>query len=79
MEIVDPTVITGWDEMLGHNEAGDFFHSSAWARVLVESYGYAPSYFFSSERSNLTFLMPFMDVSSPITGRRGVSLPWTDR
>ena len=60
---------------------GDFsiFHSSAWAKVLKESYGYNPFYFVSIESGQISLLMPFMDVVSPLTGKRGVSLPFTDR
>lgn len=57
-------------------------------RVLHESYGYKPCCFASLGRSELaalpleqdgfSALLPMMEVSSILTGRRGVSLPFTD-
>lgn len=59
-------------------ENASFFHSSAWARVLVESYGYKPLYFASLQNGNLAPMAPFMEIDSRLTGKRGVSLPFTD-
>ena len=55
-----------------------FFHSSAWARVLKDSYGYTPLYFATIKNGQFTTLVPVMEVNSFITGKRGVSLPFTD-
>ncbi len=55
-----------------------FFHSSAWARVLAESYGYRPLYFTKINKGRLKDLLPLMEVNSFLTGKRGVSLPFTD-
>ena len=55
-----------------------FFHTAAWAKVLSESYGYKPTYFTIFEGNRLTGCLPVMDVNSILTGRRGVSLPFTD-
>ena len=64
--------------MLLRTPGASFFHSSAWARVLSESYGYTPFYFTVIENGNLRGLVPMMEVDSFLTGRRGVSLPFTD-
>jgi hypothetical protein len=67
-----------WDGLLaGHVRAG-FFHTSAWARVLHETYGHTPFYFCRRRAGELPELLPVMEVDSPLTGRRGVSLPFTD-
>lgn len=79
LEIIDPVDYPGWDELLLKGGDHSFFHTSAWARVLVESYGYKPIYFASFKDDRLSFLMPFMEVASPLTGKRGVSLPFTDQ
>jgi len=55
-----------------------FFHSSAWARVLHDTYGFNPVYFVVRDAGHLQCLLPFMEVDSWLTGRRGVSLPFTD-
>lgn len=56
-----------------------FFHSSMWAGVLAATYGYKPIYLTSFDGDRFAFLMPLMEVRSPLTGRRGISLPFTDR
>jgi hypothetical protein len=79
LEIVNPLQIPNWDDLLLATGKGSFFHSSAWARVLHESYGYKPLYFTSLENGKLSCLLPFMEVNSWLTGKRGVSLPFTDQ
>jgi hypothetical protein len=54
------------------------FHGSGWAKVLRETYGHRPFYFAHFEGKRLAGLLPVMEVSSWLTGRRGVSLPFTD-
>ena len=78
-DIVNPLEIPNWDDLVLATGKASFFHSSAWARVLHESYGYKPLYFASFESGKLISLMPFMEVNSWLTGRRGVSLPFTDQ
>ena len=77
-DIVNPLQERRWDELLLHNEAYSFFHSSSWARVLSESYRYQPRYVVSVRNGRLSVLLPFMEITSAITGRRGVSLPFSD-
>jgi hypothetical protein len=64
--------------MLLEHEDASFFHTSAWARVLSESYNYKPLYFTSVENGKIVSLIPLMEVKSFLTGKRGVSLPFTD-
>ena len=77
-QIIDPLTISDWDEILWKSGDQSFFHTSAWARVLAESYGYEPAYLASFDCGRLTLLMPFMEISSILTGKRGISLPFTD-
>ncbi len=78
-EVLNPLEIPDWDTLVRATGKASFFHSSAWARVLHETYGYKPLYFSSIEHGSLSSLMPFMEVDSWLTGRRGVSLPFSDR
>ena len=78
LEILNPLEYSEWDKALLASGDNCFFHSSAWARVLHESYRFRPVYFASFEKGKLSCLMPFMEVNSWLTGRRGVSLPFTD-
>jgi hypothetical protein len=78
LQIIDPTQYDGWDDLILSHPDYSFFHSSAWARVLFESYQYRPRYFTVIDHGQLLALIPVMEVNSFLTGRRGVSLPFTD-
>lgn len=78
MEILNPLGYPRWDELLINCPEATFFHSSHWARVLHEAYGYEPCCAASIENNHFTALLPCMEVRSPFTGKRGVSLPFTD-
>ena len=78
MDILNPLSYPGWNEFLLNTPGASFFHSSAWARVLAGSYGYRPLYFTKINKGRLKDLLPLMEVDSFLTGKRGVSLPFTD-
>jgi lipid II:glycine glycyltransferase (peptidoglycan interpeptide bridge formation enzyme) len=78
MQIIDPLTFLGWDKLVLQHPNSTFFHSSAWARVLHDSYGYEPLYFAVLDDGLLSACLPVMEINSLITGRRGVSLPFTD-
>jgi len=78
IQIINPITYPGWDELILSTPNYSFFHSSAWAKVLRESYGYKPLYFTVFKNSGLAAVIPIMEVNSFLTGRRGVSLPFTD-
>ena len=77
--ILDPLHDPDWDERIRAHEKASIFMTSSWARVLADSYGYQPRYFGEVRNGVLAALMPFMEVSSILTGKRGVSLPFTDQ
>jgi len=79
MELIDPIVCPDWDEMIASCPGHTFFHSSNWAGVLMDSYLYKPLYFTSREGSKISATVPIMEVKSLLTGKRGVSIPFTDR
>jgi lipid II:glycine glycyltransferase (peptidoglycan interpeptide bridge formation enzyme) len=79
LRMIDPTHYSQWDQFILSASKCSFFHSSSWARVLSESYGYKPIYFTHFDDGRLLSLIPIMEVKSFITGRRGVSLPFTDQ
>ena len=60
-----------------HREA-TIFHSTAWARVLVDTYGHRPCYVQMSLNGNLLALVPMMEVQSVLTRSRGICLPFSD-
>jgi hypothetical protein len=78
LEVIDPLARPEWDCWLTEFPEATFFHGSAWARVLHETYGHRPLYFCQFDQARLNAVLPVMELSSPWAGRRGVSLPFTD-
>ena len=78
MRVLDPLREPAWDNVIASHRDGTCFHTTAWARVLHETYKHQPFYlqFFRSRR--LAALVPLMEIRSPFTGRRGVCLPFSD-
>src|ERR1051326_5278411 len=74
----DPLRHSGWPLLLSDHPETSFFHGRPWAHVLHDTYGHKPIYFCSFADDQLQETLPVMEVSSPWTGRRGVSLPFTD-
>ena len=77
-ERIDPLMGGGWDWHVTARPDHSVFHRSAWARVLAETYEHRPFYLRISIGGSEAALVPLMEVKSPITGRRGVSLPFAD-
>ena len=76
---VDPLTDPRWDARLAGCPGATFFHGAAWARVLAGTYGFDPLYFtVGGEAERLSALLPVMGVRNWLTGRRGISLPFTD-
>lgn len=78
LTVVDPLRRPGWDSLVEAHPQSSVFHGSGWARVLAQSYGHTPMYVCRFRGGQLVGLLPLMGISSPVTGRRGVSLPFTD-
>lgn len=80
MQWTNPLEHSDWDEQIaGQNcAARSFFHTTAWAKALAETYGFEPVYFVSKEAGAVHSVLPLMEVNSTLTGRRAVALPFTD-
>lgn len=79
MNVCDPLGSPNtWDRELQSYPAASVFHTAAWARVLVRTYGHKPFYLRFCHEMAAPALVPLMEVQSPITGRRGVCLPFSD-
>jgi hypothetical protein len=76
--VIVPNDLQQWDELIGEQSSATFFHTSAWLRVLSETYGYTPLSLVSHDAGRPSAVMPLMEVRSMMTGNRGVSLPFTD-
>jgi hypothetical protein len=77
-QILDPLTIPDWDALIARHSAATVFHSQGWARTLNATYGHRPCYLGIKEGQAFKALLPLMEVDSWLTGRRGVSLPFTD-
>jgi hypothetical protein len=75
---LDPVSDRRWDQLVTSHPDCDIFHSSGWARVLCKTYRHRPFYLHLSAGTRTVALVPLMEVASPLTGRRGICLPFSD-
>lgn len=78
IRILDPLEIPDWNELVAATGQATIFHSSNWARVLRDSYGYRPCYFTRLENGNIKVLLPCMEIKGFFNRPRGVALPFSD-
>src|SRR5215472_12305797 len=79
MYIIDPLSDPRWPSLVERHTCASAFHTAGWLRALSETYGYATLAVTSSEPSaELTNALPVCRVNSRLTGRRLVSLPFSD-
>ena len=78
VRILDPVNDPGWDHVVALHRDASCFHTSAWAKVLHQTYNHQPFYLQFSRRHRLAALIPLMEVRSLFTGCRGVCLPFSD-
>ena len=77
--VICPLTDPRWDELLSWHPRAGVFHTSKWLSALRETYGYEPIAFTTSPASApLSNGIVFCKVRSWITGRRLVSLPFSD-
>jgi hypothetical protein len=75
---VNPLLDSEWDNAVRMHHDATIFHSSAWAHVLVDTYGHRPCYVQMSLNGKLLALVPMMEVQSALTRSRGICLPFSD-
>ncbi len=74
-DLTDPR----WLAFVQSQPEATIFHHPAWANLLAESYGYRPFALIQTDvDGSIEAGLPMMEVRSSITGRRFVSLPFTD-
>jgi hypothetical protein len=76
--LMNPLVDRKWDDAISTHPDATIFHSTAWARVLVDTYGHRPCYVQMSFNGSLLALVPMMEVQSVLTTSRGLCLPFSD-
>jgi len=76
---IDPLTDPRWQELTARHPRASVFHSSFWLRALKLSYGYEPvAYTLSPPNSELANAIVLAKIESWVTGRRLVSLPFSD-
>ena len=75
VQVIDPRLSPAWDEFVAQQAEGSIFHSTAWARVLLETYRYQPRYYVLTEASGgMLAGVPLLLVSSRLTAVNGGDL-----
>lgn len=68
-----------WTGFIGSMPQARVFHHPAWVNLVAECYGYLAFVFAVADPDGgIRAGVPMMEVNSPMTGRRWVSLPFTD-
>jgi CelD/BcsL family acetyltransferase involved in cellulose biosynthesis len=79
LHAIDPFKDRRWKELVEAHPASSVFHSLEWLNALQSAYGYEPVVYTNCEPSEpLTAGLVFCKISSWLTGRRLVSLPFSD-
>lgn len=76
--MLDPLSDPRWPELLSRHPHASIFHTPGWLRALKTTYGFDPVAFTTSAGARLSDGVVYCYVRSPITGRRLVSLPFSD-
>jgi CelD/BcsL family acetyltransferase involved in cellulose biosynthesis len=75
---LDPLTDPRWPEFLAWHPHVSIFHTRGWLGALRTTYGFEPIVFTTSTGPRLSDGVVYCHVRSPITGRRLVSLPFSD-
>lgn len=78
VSIINALTVPDWDKMVTALPEYTVFHSAGWARVLADTYNFKPVYAAVFDGDRLMAVHPCMEISSWLTGKRGVCLPFTD-
>jgi len=76
---IDPLSDSRWESLVNSHPQASVFHSTSWLRALQTAYGYEPVVMTTCSRgTDLTNGLVSCRVKSWLTGRRLVSLPFSD-
>jgi CelD/BcsL family acetyltransferase involved in cellulose biosynthesis len=79
VEAIDPLQDSRWERLVERHPRASLFHSTAWLRALAKTYGYKPvAYALTSSAPRLDGGVAFCQIESWLTGKRLVSLPFSD-
>ena len=75
---LDPLTDPRWSEFVMQHEDSTIFHTKDWLASLHHTYGYQPIAFTTSNGAGLDNALVFCKINSSLTGKRLVSLPFSD-
>jgi lipid II:glycine glycyltransferase (peptidoglycan interpeptide bridge formation enzyme) len=76
---LDPLSDPRWDALVKRHPRASVFHTPAWLEVLRHTYGYRPiAYALTSSTKELRSAVLLCEIKSWLTGKRLVSLPFSD-
>ena len=76
--IIDPLNFKEWDSLVISFKEHTAFHSSCWLKVLKEAYRYNIFAVLLYQENICVAVLPVVTVHSFITGKRGVSISFSD-
>src|SRR5688572_19182787 len=75
VQTINPLLDGAWEDFVLSQPDASVFHSTAWARVLHDAYGFEPRYLaYRNGSGDIRAGLPLADVG----GRRLVGLPFSD-
>ncbi len=76
---LDPINDLRWAQFLDQHRSASVFHTPAWLKAVQRTYGYKPMVYTTAEQSQpLVNGIVFCEINSWLTGRRLVSVPFSD-
>jgi len=75
---LDPLTDPRWPEFLSAHPESSIFHTVGWLRALRLTYQYRPIAFTTTQKGPLSNALVLCEVQSWLTGRRLISLPFSD-
>ncbi len=79
MNVVDPRTCPDWDAFVESHADATVFHTSGWARVVLDTYKYRPLYHVRRDGAGaIRDAVALMQVDGRLTKRRLVGLPFSD-
>jgi FemAB-related protein (PEP-CTERM system-associated) len=71
-----PEMEAQWNDFVQGHPKATFFHQIGWKKVMQETYGYRPFYFYAERNGQITGIAPIFLISNWMTGRCLISLPF---
>ncbi len=76
---IDPLQDSRWSTLIANHPRASVFHTPGWLEALRRTYGFRPEAYTTSPSTGvLTDAFLFVPIRSWLTGRRIVSLPFSD-